>query len=119
MQMQQLIKSARRATPRTLIASQQKKWTLRKPLISRCGWIEEKKKDRSRRDCRPSRGRNSKLSSSISGDLNKMKIRHELKVRVYSSVFDNYFVDTISCNVVHIRSSVIGLTRPKVFAIIV
>src|SRR2546425_13067782 len=78
MQMQQLIKSARRATPRTLIASQQKKWTLRKPLISRCGWIEEKKKDRARSDRQPSRRRNSKLSSTISGDVNKMKVRHGL-----------------------------------------
>ena len=75
--MQQLIKSARRATPRTLIASQQKKWTLRKPLISRCGWIEEKKKDRARSNCHPSCRRNSELSSSISGDVNKMKARHD------------------------------------------
>ncbi len=75
--MQQLITSPRRATPRTLIASQQKKWTLRKPLISRSGWIEEKQKDRSRSNCHPSRRRNSKLSSSISGDVNKMKIRHD------------------------------------------
>ena len=75
--MQQLIKSARRATPRTLIASQQKKWTLRKPLISRSGWIEEKEKDRSRGDRQPSRRRNSKLSRSVSGDVNKMKIRHD------------------------------------------
>jgi len=67
-----------------LIASQQKKWTLRKPLISRSGWIEEKEKDRSRSNRHPSRRRNTKLSSSVSGDVNKMKIRHELK---FSSLF--------------------------------
>src|SRR2546429_1924728 len=80
--MQQLITSARRATPRTLIASQQKKWTLRKPLIGRSGWIEEKEKDRSCGNRQPSRRRNGKLSSSISGDLNKMKIRHDLPSRL-------------------------------------
>src|SRR5213593_1458999 len=110
--MQQLIKSARRATPRTLIASEKQERAFRKPLIGRSGWIEEKEKNRSRSNCQPSRRRNGKLSSSASGDVNKMKVRHGLKVRVYSSsVLDSYFVDTISCNVVRIRSSVVGLTR--------
>src|SRR6266852_5829935 len=83
--MQQMITGPRRATPRTLIAGQQKKWTLRKPLISRSGWIEEKEEDGSRSDCHPSRRRNSKLSSSVSGDVNKMKIRHDLKPEQSSS----------------------------------
>src|SRR6059036_3874871 len=86
--MQQLIKSARRATPRTLIASQQKKWTLRKPLIGRSGWIEEKKKDRARSNCHPSCRRNSELSSPISGDLNKMKIRHDDLKSILQAIAD-------------------------------
>src|SRR6266436_3073797 len=75
--MQQLITSARRTTARTLVASQQKKWTLRKPLISRSGWIEEEEEDGSGRNRKPSCRRNRKLSSSISSDVNKMKIRHD------------------------------------------
>src|SRR5437870_1071006 len=94
MQVQQLITSSRRTTPRTLIASQQKKWTLRKPLISRSGWIEEKEKDRSRSNRHPSRRRNTKLSSSVSGDVNKMKIRHDLS-RLRSNVEAVFAVNPI------------------------
>src|SRR5438132_11430470 len=104
MQVKQLITGSRRAAPRTLIAGQQKKWTLRKPLINRTRWIEEKKKDRSRGNRHPSRRRNGKLSCSISGDVNKMKIRHDLPSLVCDQAAFCFF-SFFGCRVTIFRSS--------------
>src|SRR5207244_1361243 len=94
MQVQQLITGARRSAAGTLIASEQKKWALRKPLVGWTGRIEEKQKDRSRGNRHPSRRRNGKLSSTIGGDVNKMKIRHD-QSRLRSNVEAVFAVNPI------------------------
>src|SRR5947207_2661938 len=80
--MQQLITSARRTTTGALKTGKHQKRALRKPLVTRTRWIEKKEKHRSRSNRHPCRRRNGKLSSSVSGDVNKMKIRHDLPSRV-------------------------------------
>src|SRR5712691_12480988 len=81
MQVKQLIKSSGRAAAGTLQASHQAERTLGEKLVCRAGRVEQKKKSRARCQPQPNSGRNRQLARTIARHFNKMKTRHDPKIR--------------------------------------
>jgi len=81
-QVQQLMKSARRPAARTLQTGQRTKGTLReKTNLSR---IKDEEQDSHGRETQPNGSRNRELATPISSHVNKMKVSHDRKTAAHS-----------------------------------
>ena len=77
MEMEQLVKGARRPAPRALPTRHRAERTLGEE--SHLGWIKDKEQNSRGGQSQPNSGGNCTLPGFIGGRVNKMKIRHDLK----------------------------------------
>ena len=77
MEMEQLVKGARRPAPRALPTRHRAERTLGEE--SHPGWIKDKEQNSRGGQSQPNSGGKGQLPTPIDGHMNKMKISHDLK----------------------------------------